>query len=756
MICTLAVLGGLSLRADTQYWDADGDLSNNDCATGAGLGGTNSWDGAFWTTNDCYNATDSPATWVEGNDAVFWGTNGTVTLNSPHSAGNMTVKSGTYSITGSTLALTNGCFTNNSGTTTIASIFAGMNGYKKYGAGTLYLNNAANSISNAVYVYGGTLRINNSSAFGANQPGQTLTLDGGTLRNDHNVNGGYLISRNVPIYIGAGGGTLNALNANTILLYSNAIYGVTAGVGTLTKAGAGELRCCGKNIAHNTYGKLVVSAGMFTAGHGTWTGYNDTFCAIPATPIDDAITLKSGGQIALSGNASVTLDAKQGITLGAGSGAIEAYSSMTFTINSSIKGAQPLTTGNGYGGVVVLAGTNTFGALTNSSGVLRIKNSYALGDTSTNATVLSGSTLQVSSTINVPKPLVLYGTGTNSAGGALQNLANNNVWSGPITLGESGVRIGSVTATLTLSGGVTGADFNLLVGGAGNVTISTNQLSLGAGMLTKDGTGTLSLNTSNYLASVTIDGGTILANATDGSATGAGTVTVNSGGMLGGNGIVAGAVSVSSGGGIGGGGTAGLLTLQSGVDLSAGGTNVWELAANSAANPGVDFDQVAVTGGNLLLGDGSTLLIRFIGTATSPDLTNSFWQAAHQWHIVAVSGTGSNPTLSGFGAIAGTNGITAGTFSTAPDGSGGVNLSYAPGALPITPVSSTSIATAPGGGFSISYSGGTGSQFVLVTTNNAAAPLSLWTRVDTNTAVNGAFTIPVSPAAAAFYRIKSE
>jgi hypothetical protein len=59
-------------------------------------------------------------------------------------------------------------------------------------------------------------------------------------------------------------------------------------------------------------------------------------------------------------------------------------------------------------------------------------------------------------------------------------------------------------------------------------------------------------------------------------------------------------------------------------------------------------------------------------------------------------------------------------------------------------------------GTTLSYGGGAGSQFVLVTTTNTAAPLSGWTRVHTNLATPGTFTVPTGSEPAAFYRIKSE
>jgi hypothetical protein len=59
-------------------------------------------------------------------------------------------------------------------------------------------------------------------------------------------------------------------------------------------------------------------------------------------------------------------------------------------------------------------------------------------------------------------------------------------------------------------------------------------------------------------------------------------------------------------------------------------------------------------------------------------------------------------------------------------------------------------------GTTLTYGGGAGSQFVLLKSSNVAASLSGWTRVNTNFATPGTFTIPAGSERAAFYRIKSE
>jgi hypothetical protein len=58
------------------------------------------------------------------------------------------------------------------------------------------------------------------------------------------------------------------------------------------------------------------------------------------------------------------------------------------------------------------------------------------------------------------------------------------------------------------------------------------------------------------------------------------------------------------------------------------------------------------------------------------------------------------------------------------------------------------------GGYSISYSGGAGSRFVLLTSPTVNAAIGTWSRAATNTAASGSFS--VTPSIRTFYRVKSE
>src|SRR5204863_65092 len=121
------------------------------------------------------------------------------------------------------------------------------------------------------------------------------------------------------------------------------------------------------------------------------------------------------------------------------------------------------------------------GTTTVTAGIISVQNNTGLGTSAGATTVASGAVIQVDgSGLSIAEPInTLIGTGI-SAGGALRNLANNNTWSGAITLGVGGARINSDAGTLTLTGGITGTGLPLTVGGAGNTTINTTGINTGA------------------------------------------------------------------------------------------------------------------------------------------------------------------------------------------------------------------------------------------------------------------------------------
>jgi hypothetical protein len=215
-----------------------------------------------------------------------------------------------------------------------------------------------------------------------------------------------------------------------------------------------------------------------------------------------------------------------------------------------------------------------------------------------------------------------------------------------------------------------------------------------------------------------------------------------------------------------------------------GGTNsAWNTATyppqgTSNKTAGVQFNVSTLGYNNLLLAweqrhsntaskyarlqystDGATFLDGEVITMTS---TNNDW-VFYSSDLSSVLGVNNNPNFAfrivsewESTAIGNNNPNYAGTV-TSYGGSGTMRFDLVsvygdPGVGPV--LGSTTISNIIG--TSLTYGGGAGSQFVLLKSMTPAAPLSSWTRVHTNFATPGTFTVPADSEAVAFYRIKSE
>ncbi|MFO0937987.1 MAG: autotransporter-associated beta strand repeat-containing protein [Gemmataceae bacterium] len=149
-----------------------------------------------------------------------------------------------------------------------------------------------------------------------------------------------------------------------------------------------------------------------------------------------------------------------------------------------------------------------------------------------------------------------------------------------------------------------------------------------AGQIVKSGNGTLELTNANtYGAGTTVSAGTLLVSNRSGSATGTGTVTVQSGATLksaaatvtGSPGLITGAVTIESGGTISPGLSAtetGTLTLSGGLTLNPGSTAIFHLNSDTA---GLGYSQIRASGSTLNL-DGSNLVVNLgEGYAPAPE-----------------------------------------------------------------------------------------------------------------------------------------
>ncbi len=227
------------------------------------------------------------------------------------------------------------------------------------------------------------------------------------------------------------------------------------------------------------------------------------------------LTFQTDGYLIIGGTLTLT-----------GSGQIDT-TSVNATISVPIGGPGGLTKVGP--GTLALTTGNTYSGPTNiNGGAVALMNASALA---TPTTVGNGGAVQLTGGLTVSQLLTLNGGGVANDG-ALRNTAGNNSWTGAITLG-SATRINSDAGTLTIStGGINGGAANtpLTIGGAGNVTVSA-VIGANVGLLTKDGSGTLTLgSTSNaFTGGITITGGVLAISSTNNMPSGAGPLTIDGG-----------------------------------------------------------------------------------------------------------------------------------------------------------------------------------------------------------------------------------
>ncbi|MCA9248489.1 MAG: hypothetical protein KDA42_15295, partial [Planctomycetales bacterium] len=232
-------------------------------------------------------------------------------------------------------------------------------------------------------------------------------------------------------------------------------------------------------------------------------------------------------------------------------GAIGGAGGLTFA-----SGTTQVAASNTYGGITtVLSGANAF-----------VESNGGLGGTGQGTIVNDGGTLDFSAGVSYTdaEPLMLDGT--------LRAILNGPAsFNGPITLtGDSNLSSGGgVNDVLTLNGVISGGD---------SITVLQ-----GVHVLTAANT---------FSGSFRVDGGTALVN---GSLSPSTDVSVASGATLGGTGDVQGPVNVQNGGTLSPGILSTVILTTGDLDLNSGSNFDIDIT-NPGANPGLDFDQIQVTG----------------------------------------------------------------------------------------------------------------------------------------------------------------
>ena len=519
-------------------------------------------------------------------NAFSSGTGGTIIIN-PYSQLYLNGTSGTSYTGGTTGSLTlNGSGPNN-------NLAATGRGALFCNAKTFSLSKPLSLNSAMITCVGGTNQLTFSGATaitGSNidstGPGSSATASG----NQINFNGALSGSGSITFL---GGGTwngssgvaggilkLNAANTNSGGITVGKSDGTSSGILYISAAGAASTNSS-NSILINANSQLYLGlAGSVTAGGGTLTlngngcnvygrgafttvsGFNGTW--------PNPIALGSYAVINSQGSGStVTLTLSNSISqssypltfvTGAGSGtaqgsAISLTGAMSGTVADTFLGSGTWngTSGNS-GGILKLANSSsTFsGGFVvgypdgTMNGILQLDSLNSIYNSSSNfITINSNSALYLDyltsgtsyATGNVT--LNLNGNGSNYAsasGGALINKSGfSYTWPGPIALASNATISAVGTATLTLSGNVTGA-YQLTKAGAGTLSLTGTTTSWTGGTLASAGTLTVGSGATLGTGATTINGGSVIVNS--GSTLAGqvkmvnGSLTVNSGAAL--------------------------------------------------------------------------------------------------------------------------------------------------------------------------------------------------------------------------------
>ncbi len=391
------------------------------------------------------------------------------------------------------------------------------------------------------------------------------------------------------------------------LRIDSVIIDSTKGVSSITKTGSGILML----TASNTFtGGVTLSSGLLS-----WQNSNGAFGSGALTLAGGSLVHNSGGDSTVGNALHVTGTTKVVTRAGnvfftgpvSGSGTFDVSNNSSDIDNLSISSATILITSTNLSGF-----TGTFAHTTLSSGGNRLVfgPSPAFGNLTIDASNarfnLSGST-----------------TGPNTV-----DLADGNY--GLFKIGELAGSGGRIRAGNTAAGNTTFEVGHLNTSSTfGGVIANYDNGSGGRALLTKVGTGTLTLTGANtYTGATTVSGGTLAINGSVASA-----VSVQSGATLSGTGTIGGAASVS---GIHSpGNSPGIQTFNDGLAYNSGSTFVWELVSSTTAadQRGIAYDGVNVSGGTLSIGSGATSQLVFNSSGSTVRWTDSLWGTNQSWLV---------------------------------------------------------------------------------------------------------------------------
>jgi len=653
---------------------ANGVLTNWPGAIGIHVDNTRPPADLVWAGNGVNNTWDDGATptWLNGvlPDWFYFGD--TVRFDDSGSASPAVNLVGTLSPAALTIDATQDYTFSGSGK------ISGTGGLTKTNSGTLTIQ-ALNDYTGVTSLEGGVISISQTANAGLASPlgaagadPANLVFDGGTLRYTGGTAG---MDRGFQL---DGAGAVEVTGAGTTLSLSGSL----AGSGTLTKRGAGVLSFDSIN-SHS--GDTVVEAGTVRLNVNSTSSELGT----------GMLTLNGG-----AGGATLQF----GVNGKALNNTLNVIGPDNFTLNNVNNTINDLI-GNGM--LTLNTGTTfTFaGNMSGFSGILKV-------GTITNPR-FNPSTGSASATFDL---------GNTSA--KLNNRNGNiTINLGALIGGPNTILEGASSANNPTTYVIGGKNLDTTFAGKIQEVVPARSVAI-----TKVGTGLLTLTHANtHNGATTVNGGALLVCNTSGTGTGTNSVTVNSGGVLGGTGSILGPVAVNAGGALApGSNTVGTLTLQGSLALNSAALLNFELGATNAS------DKVGVNGALTL---GGTLNV----TAQS-----GFGPGTYVLMTYPGSYTGSLPTLGS---------KPSGYSCTVSASSGQVRLTV----VAQTPPTISSVQQI-GGDLILSGTGPTNEAYLLLSATNVTLPMILWTPVATNTFdAAGQFMLnqPINPLTPeSYYRLQ--
>lgn len=577
----------------------------------------------------------------------------TITLTAGRAANSLTVND-VYTLTAGSLTLTTSSIhVDGSGASlTVDSILDGAAGLAKTGAGTLHLNNTANTFTGNIQVSAGALAFAGNAAADPTALGtgaKTITLTNNAILRPTTSSDPTAATKS--FVIGTGGGTIDTPSGVTLTLND---AGQLSGSTTLTKTGAGTLVIGKTSLNANDLpftGAINLTTGAIQVGENNVASVRD-----PLTNSNVSFNLSSGTTVTFFHNSTIS-----GLT---GSGVVQ--------VGNDFSGATSKTLNVNIASDNTFSGTfrdddglhadasltkNGVGKLTFHNATVTIGRAITVGN---GELVYSGTTANTGSAVSDRQRLVI----NQGAAFTLDNTATNNT--NRIQL-NSGTTNGNGYFVLT------GGTFNFL----GNSSAASSETFGTASTLAQNPSFNTGLDTINIVAGA---GQSAILTSERNIVRNAGASVVfqgtNLGGARGAADTATFAYNTSGPTQVGGGGAAGSSTINimPGVFANSiiGGNDTWGLAtydngANAAVGGGDDIGVRRLAAGEMdsNITDGQVTLTNVRLTAPSNLITVATTiNSLHVDAAASIDGAGALTVSSG--TILAAGGVNGGIGTTTP------------------------------------------------------------------------------------------